>query len=581
MTDYDVCIMGGGIGGLSTAHELRKLGFTGRILVLERNDEVGGLARSRYVERKIDSSGREQNSNFQNTNPPIDQKTIRYPTEYCWRIYGPNYRTLRRIMSEIPSSSGSTVLNNLVDIDNYLIVRNSGSFNINYNLLSSNIYAHHLTWPTIYKLIGKFTVLLTSSTKRIINEFSEIKWIDYIAPENQDELDLVVRATGPYLGVDLYNASVSSIWQILESAEHGGKLSVMNGPTSDKWFTPWSEHLRGKGVDIWVNTSVDKIIFDSLGNIDYVECLNASDNRINIESKSNSVLNTESKVNNRIRIKAKYYVNALSVSTAAKLLPGPFNELSITCQQWMVGIQYYFDQKVSDIATAIHLSDSPWQLIIEPQKALWRQCGCADQWSIGICDDKTLGLLTNKPASECTRDEIGAEVWHQVKTYMNIRVDPSHYELWYSYQFSSGKLSSWEPKFSPNYGSWKIRPDTRPSGKPVNWCNASHYVRTGDEMILMDAAARAGVAAAQCIVAANADNRPNEDNKFNESRTNNTSPRAFPWLLAPMRALDSISERPISTLMGINPVLVLVLYLILLAVVLLWVGKSVYGLLVR
>ena len=209
----DVVIMGGGIGGLSTAHELRRLNYRGSILVIERNSELGGLARSKYIDG--------------------------LPAEYSWRVYGPNYTTLRRIMSEIPDGK-TTVANNLVDIENYLLVRSSGSFTINYNLSSAIAYGKHLSFRSIYKLLGKFSNLLMSCQRRIYQQYSDIAWIGYINPENDNELDLIVRSIGPYLGVDIYKASTSSVWQILEDSSSGGKLSVMNGPTNDKWFDPWS-----------------------------------------------------------------------------------------------------------------------------------------------------------------------------------------------------------------------------------------------------------------------------------------------------------------------------------------------------
>lgn len=42
-----VIIIGAGIGGLTVAHELSKYGYD--ITIYERNDIVGGLARSKYV----------------------------------------------------------------------------------------------------------------------------------------------------------------------------------------------------------------------------------------------------------------------------------------------------------------------------------------------------------------------------------------------------------------------------------------------------------------------------------------------------------------------------------------------------
>ena len=110
----------------------------------------------------------------------------------------------------------------------------------------------------------------------------------------------------------------------------------------------------------------------------------------------------------------------------------------------------------------MHITDSPWQLIIEPQGQIWNdhwESG-GDIWSVGICDQRTPGVF-GKPAPYCTREEVSADVWQQIKTKLNLSSEPYRSELWYSYQPKDGKLSTWEPKFSCNAGSWKIRPDTK------------------------------------------------------------------------------------------------------------------------
>lgn len=87
-----VIIIGGGIAGLTTAHELLELKYD--VILLERNDIVGGLART-----------------YQN-------KTC--PYEYSWRAFGPYYSNVFNIMSRIKIKDNKTVLDNLVIIKTYL-----------------------------------------------------------------------------------------------------------------------------------------------------------------------------------------------------------------------------------------------------------------------------------------------------------------------------------------------------------------------------------------------------------------------------------------------------------------------------
>jgi len=68
---YDVIIFGGGIAGLTLAHELIKTNQT--ILIIEKDDNFGGMARSR-----------------------IEQNSI--PSEHSWRGYAPFYKNTFQIM---------------------------------------------------------------------------------------------------------------------------------------------------------------------------------------------------------------------------------------------------------------------------------------------------------------------------------------------------------------------------------------------------------------------------------------------------------------------------------------------------
>jgi len=80
-----VIIMGAGIGGLSAAHELRRRGYIGRIIMFESLGAIGGVARSSSVP---DSAGHGTRSGL--------------PTEYSWRGLGSVYVTMHAVLSEIP-----------------------------------------------------------------------------------------------------------------------------------------------------------------------------------------------------------------------------------------------------------------------------------------------------------------------------------------------------------------------------------------------------------------------------------------------------------------------------------------------
>ena len=85
----NVIIIGGGIAGLTTAHELVDQNY--KVTLIERNDIVGGVART-----------------YQ------DSKKQICPYEYSWRAYGKWYQNVYNIMKRIPFNEKENVYDKLV-----------------------------------------------------------------------------------------------------------------------------------------------------------------------------------------------------------------------------------------------------------------------------------------------------------------------------------------------------------------------------------------------------------------------------------------------------------------------------------
>src|ERR1700722_15599922 len=93
MMSCKVAILGGGVGGLSAAHELIERGFA--VSVFERTSVFGGKARSIYVP----NSG---------TGGRID-----LPGEHGFRFFPAFYKHLPDTMMRIPFPANVSVYNNL------------------------------------------------------------------------------------------------------------------------------------------------------------------------------------------------------------------------------------------------------------------------------------------------------------------------------------------------------------------------------------------------------------------------------------------------------------------------------------
>src|SRR6516225_1087733 len=102
-----VVILGGGVAGMSAAHELIERGF--EIVVLERRDAAGGKARSLHVTDDVD--GR---SGHQLAGNAVGSIGHRLPGEHGFRFFPGFYKHVIDTMRRIPSFDGRSVADHLV-----------------------------------------------------------------------------------------------------------------------------------------------------------------------------------------------------------------------------------------------------------------------------------------------------------------------------------------------------------------------------------------------------------------------------------------------------------------------------------
>lgn len=231
-------VFGGGFAGLTAAHELVKAGHT--VVLYEKLDEIGGMARSKRVSNNV-------------------------PTEHSWRGIGPFYANFRQIIQEIPTRTG-TVYDELSKLATFLQVKDN-EIDPNY------IVAKHVTLKdrmiTGLK-IGK--VIITGS-----HLFATESVYDYFYPKLSPAGQDYLKTLGPWLGLDLYSASMLDLSKLIEFGlvshahmhkdkngkewEHNinQRWHVMNKPTSEAVFEPWRAHLESLGVVIVINSKLTDV----------------------------------------------------------------------------------------------------------------------------------------------------------------------------------------------------------------------------------------------------------------------------------------------------------------------------------
>jgi len=469
---HKIVILGAGVAGITVAHELGHIPDNQyEIHLYDRNDSIGGMARSGYKQRN---------------------GTL-LPTEYCWRIYGPNYNNLREILKQIPLQHNprKTVHDNLVDISNYLIADQGTIFKMNNR--PSTLWRMRKAFKNVpmkekTQVLRKVLYGLMISTDRL-NKLDNTTWNDCINPQNllcHDMRKYIVDIMAPYLGADHLKVNVPSVIKTIESFKILNKaVSVMNSPTNEAWFDHWKHYLEGKGVVFHLNSTV-KYIQETNNRINYVQL--ADDSKVDGDT----------------------FICALSVESAATLLAARMPQikpLAETSYQLMVGIQLYFDKKIkfSHKGTALYIPDSPWQLVIEPQGAIWNKSygDVADLWSIGLCDPVRPGLLIEKPFVQCSHEEIKNEVWHQLSTselgkHLNLdQVNVLDYNVWDTYKYNGREIQTYEPKFSTNKNTYFLRPENTTPYE--NMLFATAYTKTDTDMFEMESAAESGRRAAKLL----------------------------------------------------------------------------------
>ncbi|MDP2587256.1 MAG: FAD-dependent oxidoreductase [bacterium] len=490
-----VIVCGAGIGGLTVAHELAKRGF--EVTIYERNDSVGGLARSKYYK------------------DPASQ--YEYPVEYSWRVYGQYYKNLLRVLDEIPvgEQTTSSVNKKLVEVFTYVFPR----FDKKEVIVERGKNARELTKDLAFseklKILDKVLYCMTMSTQRM-DSMDHIKWKDYCADLSPEAQKYMVRMWGPVLGMDPSLMSFPVVARLIVVIlggvfEIASTLYLMPKPTNDAWFDEWVGLLQKKGVTIKTKHEIKNIKVTG-GRISGVV----------VEDQANG---------QQAEHTADYYVCGLPAEAIAKIVEqspslSQFPVLKNTIEmakhgrQIQLSVQMFLGQKINYPSTdklILYLPDTPWALIIEPQDKIWDATYSTDPkvktvLSVGICQVDAPGIRHAKPFTECTEREVKEEVWAQIcKSYRmsSIRTEQGEpieqatielFYMWDSYRFDPDKkvIDSWEPKFSNNIKTLQYQPD--PVTDVPNLFFAAGYAKTSRFIYSMESAAEAGTLAANEII---------------------------------------------------------------------------------
>ncbi len=529
-----VIIFGGGVAGMSAAHELAERGFA--VEVYERQPVyVGGKARSTQVPGTA-TPGR----------PAL-------PGEHGFRFFPGFYRHITDTMKRIPyAGNRQGVFDNLVQTTRMMLGRAGkkplvGLVNFPKSLADWRLILDDLlTADTGLTAADKDLFarrvwqLLTSSFERRQQTYERVAWRQYMSAEQE------CAGRGPNCPYEEYcvgglTHSLVAAQPQLMSTKTGGDIllqlmllmadpsantdRVLNGPTNDVWLMPWLRHLQSLGVQYYHQHQTMAVQCDPKSQ--QIRGITVRDLRTGAERL----------------VQGDYYIGAVPLERMAVLINkdmlavdatlGFVQELSKPARQslnWMNGVQYYLNQNVELTHGHVICIDSPWAITAISQPQFWPGFPLS-----GFGDGQVKGLLSvdvsnwfvpglnGKRACDCTLEEVIDEVWSQLERSLNggggppllsrsmiIRANVDQditcdqadapEQRAQVMQLNPTALDhDAEPLLVNTANSWSLRPEASTGIR--NFFLASDYVRTNTDLATMEGANEAARRAVNGIIA--------------------------------------------------------------------------------
>lgn len=537
-----VVVLGGGVAGLSAAHELIERGFA--VEVYEAMKIPGGKARSIDVRTPLNS---------QVYRATIQGKPL--PGEHGFRFFPRFYKHVTNTMSRIPYGKDGWVIDNLVPTTRVEIARYDNTpivFPTRFIRSINDLQV--VLGDTCVLLSEEFGIpreemaffgtrlwqILTSCPERRLNEYEKISWWNFIHADEFSEAYrrfMAYGATRSLVAAKAHLASAKTIGdmyvQILMDIATPGPSTdrLLNGPTNHVWIDPWLEYLTQRGVQYHRGARVTEI-----------HCVNGKIQGATID-----------KDNSTFTVQGDYYIAAIPVERMADLLTPALIAADPTLAHlvplakngvdWMIGIQFYLTKDVRINNGHTLYLNSEWALTSVSQRQFWTEVDFSQYadgsiqgiLSVDISEWDAVGLC-GKTAKQCTELEIKNEVWEQLKRSLNVNgqtiLKDEYLHDFYMppdlYKDAAGMERNEEPLLVNLLDTWRLRPEA--TTRIPNLFLASDYVRTYTDLATMEGANEAARRAVNGILEASKVDAP-ACGIWNLHE---------PDLLEPLRALDRL-----------------------------------------
>ena len=452
-----VAVLGGGISGLTVAHEFSKLGY--KVKVFEANPDAGGFFRS--ARRKEDQG---------------------MPSEYSWHGMGPWYNNFFELIKDIPFDERSSLYDNILSRPVVFgLAPNAGTAQFG-DSNSSNVDVENLfSMTTKEKWLWSWLMLKAwCSNTRSSHKYSTIKakeaWRPYLAAST---LNTWSSTFGPWVGSDWCHVSFHHVAHFFRkqlitkySYRHHGDSEggpwdhkartgwlLLNGPSSEVWFDKWVDYLKQNNVDFFWQTPLHRLRFE--------------ENKI-----------TAAELANGETVQADIYVLALDPFSTADILQRTpllenkpqlnlFKHLVQQGPHTQVSFRIGFKEKMlwPRKRCALVISDSAFNLTLFSQEQAWGQPSSLGEdiqslWTVTACVSKVPGPIHGICLEQCTEEQFIDEVLFQLKQSHALEDLVKKANEGKSWQdFSIVKIKVWH--------EWEFSPEGIKSSQP-KWVNATN-----------------------------------------------------------------------------------------------------------
>jgi uncharacterized protein with NAD-binding domain and iron-sulfur cluster len=503
-----VAVLGGGVAGLTAAHELAERGF--RVTVYERK-ALGGKARSIPVPH-TGTGGRRD-----------------LPAEHGFRAVFSFYQNLPETMRRIPfGDNPDGVYGNLVGVSHAMLARegkadltapiapeaaqHSTPVQMWESVLASLDTAEGIPPDQLAFFARQVAMFFSSSEERRFGQWEYENWWDYTKAGDFSEeyrKQLADGLTRNLAAAKPKDMSVNSTGIVGESFAYalsyrpeGPADRILNAPTNESWIRPWVRELHRLGVRTRVGA--EAVALDVRRGRVAAAVVRGADGR-------------------RRRVEADHFVCAMPVERARRLLSAAgvrgLDGLARIRTEWMNGVVFHLDRPAPIASGHVSYVDSEFALTSISQAQHWkrdlpRRYGdgrAQESFSTIISDFSRPGRVYGKPAWSLDRRQIAHEVWEQLKAHLN---DTGEQRLSDDMIVSSfvdpaiayparrrGKArvaTNDEPLLINTPGSWDDRPVA--TTKVGNLFLAGDYVRCSMNVATMESACETGRRAAQAVV---------------------------------------------------------------------------------